>query len=73
MGGSVYLGETRIKSLNELEHVGGSLTMNDSKIKDFGNLQFVGNILDISHSPLAKKYTEEEIREMIHVGGRIYM
>jgi hypothetical protein len=29
--------------------------------------------LDLRGTPLSKKYTEEQIREMVDVGSRIYM
>jgi hypothetical protein len=28
--------------------------------------------LDLKHTPLSKKYTEEEIRKMVKVEGKIY-
>jgi hypothetical protein len=36
-----------------------------------GNLQSVGGYLDLRKTPLSKMYSEEEIREMINVGGRV--
>jgi hypothetical protein len=29
--------------------------------------------LDLRYTPLSKKYTEEQIREMVGVGGYIYL
>jgi hypothetical protein len=29
--------------------------------------------LFLKNTPLSKKYTEEQIREMVNVGGKIYM
>jgi hypothetical protein len=29
--------------------------------------------LDLRRSPLSKKYTEEQIREMVNVDGEIYL
>jgi hypothetical protein len=38
-----------------------------------GNLQSVGGNLDLEGTPLSKKYTREEIRQMVDVGGKFYM
>jgi hypothetical protein len=29
--------------------------------------------LDLTDTPLSKKYTEEEIRESVKVGGKVYL
>ena len=51
--------------------IGGYLDLNGTPIKSFGNLTSVGG--DLYGSPISKKYTEEEIRQMIDVRGEIYM
>jgi len=38
-----------------------------------GNLISVGGDLDLRGTPLSKKYTEKQIREMVNVDGEIYM
>jgi hypothetical protein len=42
-------------------------------IDSLGNLTSVGGDLDLRGTPLSKKYTEEQIREMVNVDGEIYM
>jgi hypothetical protein len=42
-------------------------------IKSLGNLTSVGGDLDLRGTPLSKKYTEEQIREMVNVDGDIYL
>jgi hypothetical protein len=36
-------------------------------------LTSVGVFLDLRKTPLSKKYTEEQIRQMVDVGGDIYL
>jgi hypothetical protein len=38
-----------------------------------GNLQSVGGYLYLRKTPLSEKYTEEQIRQMVDVGGKIYL
>jgi hypothetical protein len=33
----------------------------------------VGGYLYLENTPLSEKYTEEQIRQMVDVGGNIYM
>jgi hypothetical protein len=33
----------------------------------------VGGYLYLENTPLSEKYSEEEIRQMVDVGGKIYM
>jgi len=73
VGGNLYLGETPIQSLGNLETVGGNLYLGETTIKDLGNLQSVGGNLNLGQTPISKKYSEEEIRQMIQVGGSIYL
>ena len=72
VGGTFTMIKTPIESLGNLTHVGGSLFMNGSEIESFGNLTSVGRNLFIVGTPLSEKYSEEEIREMVNVGGNIY-
>ena len=73
VGGSLYLLGTNIKSLGNLTSVGGNLYLFRTNIKSLGNLTSVGGDLDLSRTPLSKKYTIEEIRNMVKVGGDIYL
>ena len=73
VGGDLYLYDTPIESLGNLTSVGGSLSLSFTPIESLGNLQSVGNYLYLVSTPLSKKYTEEEIRQMVDVGGKIYL
>jgi hypothetical protein len=73
VGGYLDLMGTSIKSLGNLESVGGDLDLMGTSIKDLGNLESVGGFLDLDGTPLAKKYSKAEIRQMVQVGGNIYM
>jgi hypothetical protein len=64
---------TPIKSLGNLTHVGGNLFLEDTPIESFGNLKSVGGNLDIFLTPISKKYSVEEIRQMVNVGGTLFM
>jgi hypothetical protein len=44
-----------------------------SKIESLGNLTSVGGDLYLRRTPLSKKYSEEEIRSMVEVGGGVYL
>jgi hypothetical protein len=69
----LHLRFSPIKSLGNLTSVGGSLSLSFTPIESLGNLQSVGNNLYLKYTPLSKKYTEEEIRQMVDVGGKIYL
>ncbi len=73
VGGNLDLRRTQIKSLGNFQSVGGDLDLWDTPIKSLGNLTSVGNDLYLRYTPLSEKYTEEEIRQMVDVGGKIYM
>jgi hypothetical protein len=73
VGGSLYLYGTPIQSLGNLESVGGGLDLENTQIQSLGNLKSVGGYLDLLGTPLSKKYSEEEIREMVSVVGEIYL
>jgi hypothetical protein len=72
VGGYLDLGDTPIKSLGNLTSVGGDLALSDTPIKSLGNLTSVGGNLDLEGTPLSKKYTREQIRQMVDVGGKIF-
>jgi hypothetical protein len=73
VGGYLYLGGTPIKDLGNLQSVEGYLNLWGTPIQDLGNLQSVGGFLNLTGTPLAKKYSKAEIRQMVQVGGNIYM
>ena len=67
VGGSLYLSDTKITSLPEGLKVGGSLYLSHSKIESLPKGLKVGGNLYIRNSEL-KKYTDDELREMIQPG-----
>ena len=71
--GYLDLGGTPIISLGNLESIGGGLDLRFSKIESLGNLKTVGGYLDLTATPISKKYTEKEIRQMVNVGTNIYI
>jgi hypothetical protein len=62
-----------IKNLGNLTHVGGSLELYKTSIVDLGNLTYVGDNLNLMGTPVSKIYSEEQIRDVIDVGGVIFM
>jgi hypothetical protein len=73
VGGDLDLFFTPIESLENLTSVGGNLDLYDSSIESLGNLTFVGGDLYLIGTPISKKYSKEEIRQMVNVGGDIYL
>jgi hypothetical protein len=73
VGGNLDLFKTQIESLGNLKEVGGSLDLRGIRIESLGNLQSVGGNLYLENTPLSKKYSEEQIREMVDVGANIYL
>jgi hypothetical protein len=49
------------------------LDLRKTPIESLGNLTSVGGSLDLRYAPLSEKYTEEEIRLMVDVGGDIIL
>ena len=72
VGGYLDLFQTPIKSLGNLQSVGGNLWLRYTPIESLGNLQSVDGGLDLEGTPISKKYSKEEIRQMIKVGEEIY-
>ena len=72
VGGSLSMIATPVKTLGNLSSVGRTLFINNSEVESFGNLKSVGNNLFMRDTPVSKKYSEEEIRQMIHVGKDIH-
>jgi hypothetical protein len=63
----------KLTSLGNLRSVGGSLHLFDCiNLSSLGDLQSVGGDLDLYETPISKKYSEEEIRQMVDVKGEIY-
>jgi hypothetical protein len=73
VGGDLNLRETPIKDLGNLQSVGGYLDLYGTPIKDLGNLQNVGGHLYLVGTPMSKKYSKQEIRQMVQVNGNIYL
>jgi hypothetical protein len=65
--------DSSIKSLGNLESVGGNLDLRGTSIKSLGNLESVGGSLYLYRTPISKKYTREEIRSMVNLGGDVYL
>jgi hypothetical protein len=63
-----------LESLENLNYVGDALDLYGCKnLKSLGNLEYVGGWLDLRDTPLEEKYTEEGIRNMVEVDGKIYL
>jgi hypothetical protein len=64
---------TPIRSLGNLQSVGDNLDLRDTPIESLGNLTSVGGDLYLNDTTLSINYTEEEIRQMVDVVGKIYL
>jgi hypothetical protein len=42
-------------------------------IESLGNLKSVGGFLNLPETPLSTMYSEKQIRQMVNVGGVIYL
>ena len=74
VGGSLNLASCKnLQSLGDLKYVDGWLDLGSTRIETLGNLEYVGGWLDLGRTPLSKKYTEEEIRDMIGFVGKVYL
>ena len=73
VAGGLGLRNTPIESLGNLTSVGGDLRLLETPIESLGNLTSIGGGLYLVNTPISKKYTEEEVREMVNVEGNIYM
>ena len=72
INGGLDLFDSEIKSLGNLQYVGSWLNLRGTKIESLGNLEIVEGNLHLRDTPLARKYTEKEIRQMVDIGGGIY-
>ena len=73
VGGTLNLRDSSIKSLGNLKSVSGNLYLRSTPIKSLGNLKSVGGGLFLRETPISEKYTKEEIRLMVNVGGNVYL
>jgi len=73
VGGKLDLLGAEIESLGNLTSVGEYLNLYGTKIEDLGNLTSVGGNLILRKTPLSKKYSEDEIRSMVEVEGKVYL
>ena len=64
---------TPVEDLGNLTYVGGSLILYKTSIVDLGKLTYVGDDLNLSETQVSKIYSEEQIRDVIDVGGVIFM
>ena len=53
--------------------VNGDLNFRESKIRRLVGVKEVTGYLDLEDTPISKKYSEEEIRQMVNVEGNIFM
>ena len=74
VGGDLYLNRTPITSLPSDLKVGGNLNLRDTKITSLpSGLEVRGNLI-LYNTPLSKKYSKEEIKQMVPgIKGSIYM
>jgi hypothetical protein len=75
VGGKLTLYDCiKIKSLENLKRVDGYLDLEYCEnLASLGNLEYVGESLFIRHTPIADMYSEEEIRGMVEVRGKIHI
>jgi hypothetical protein len=73
VGGYLNLVRTNIESLGNLQYVGGYLDLDGTNIESLENLQSVGGYLDLEKTPLSYIYSYYDIRNIVNVGGSIYI
>ena len=71
VGGNLDLTRTSITSLPDNLKVGKDLYLEGSKIISLPDNLKVGGDLIVYRSPLAGKYTDEEIRNLADIGGKV--
>jgi hypothetical protein len=71
--GDFTLDVTPIESLGNLTLVGGGMDLDRTPIKSLGNLKSVRGDLLLKKTPMSRKYSEQDIRDMVEVGGEIYL
>jgi hypothetical protein len=62
-----------LMSLGNLTSVGGYLDLRETKIESLGNLTSVGGFSYFINTPIQEKYSKEEIKQMVDIGGDIYL
>jgi hypothetical protein len=73
VGGRLYLNSTQITALPTDLKVGGDLDLTGTPITTLPVGLKIGGSLDLSGTPISKKYTNEELKEMLPgVDGNIY-
>lgn len=74
VGSFLDLRGTKIETLGNLTSVGGGLNLYKCEnITSLGYLTSVGGYLNLEDTPISKKYSRDEIRQMIRVGGDLYL
>ena len=72
VGGSLSLSKTPIQSLPNNLEVGGNLNLRDTPIQSLPDNLEVGGALYLSGTPISKKYSADEIKNMVrYVGGSV--
>jgi hypothetical protein len=73
----LYLADTPIESLGELESVGGGLALERTPIESLGELKSVGGDLTLNKTPLGgrlkSKMSKDEIKNKFGVNGNLYI
>ncbi len=69
VGGDLYLEYTKITSLPDNLKVGGNLDLYNTPITSLPDNLSVGGFLNLANTPLSKKYTKEQIKQMIEDNG----
>jgi len=74
VGGNLNLYGTKVTTLPQGLTVGGGIYSYDTEITALPKDLKVGSFLDLSNTPLSKKYSEEQIKQMVPgVKGSIYL
>ena len=72
VGGDLWLNFSKITSLPDNLEVGGILDLTGTQITSLPNNLQVGGDLDLIDTPLSKKYSVEEINQMVEdKGGKV--
>jgi len=70
--GNLFLTNSQITSLNNLEYVDQGLSFNDTQMISLGKLRYVGSSLYLRNTPISETHTKEQIRQQVKVVGNIY-
>jgi hypothetical protein len=71
--GNLNLMYSSIQSLGNLISVDGDLDLYATTIQSLGNLKSVIGDLVLIHTPISRKYSEQEIRNIVEVGVGVYL